>query len=239
MGYKAVAFDLDGTILDTVEDLRGALNHALAETGHRCDFTAAEVKLFFGSGALAAFARALSLEAGDPPDSLEAVGAPGDGRLDALCPEAERALAVFKTWYPAHCEIATRPYPGVPELMAALQGGGVKIAVVSNKLDAAAGMLCAKHFPGLVDAALGEREPEVRRKPAPDMLDEALRRLGVSRSDAVCVGDSEIDLETAENAGMDCIAVSWGFRSRAFLAARGAARIADDVGTLRRMILEH
>ena len=220
MRYKAAVFDMDGTILNTLDDLCASLNHAMAETGHRSDFTPGEVGAFFGSGAEEAMARALRTEGG------------GNAKPE----EARRVFEVFRGWYPTHCEINTRPYPGVPELLTELRARGVKTAVVSNKLDAAVRSLCKTHFPGLIDAALGER-PDVRRKPAPDMTLAALERLGVPPAEAVYIGDSEVDLLTAENAGTDCVAVSWGFRSRGFLEARGAARIADDPAALLREIL--
>ena len=238
MPCKAVLFDMDGTVLNTLDDLTGAVNHAMAATGHRHDFTARETGAFFGSGALAAMARALCAEAGQDPDSLETVGTPGDDTLDRVGAEALRALAVFREYYPAHCEINTMPYPGVLALMEALRARGVKTAVVSNKLDAAVGPLCEKYFPGLVDFALGERDG-VRRKPAPDMCGTALRALGVSAEDAVYVGDSEVDLETADNAHLRCVAVSWGFRGRAFLERHGAETIADDADALLRILTQN
>ena len=187
---------------------------------------------FFGSGAEVAVVRALCLEAGLPASALEAVGTPGDGTVSRFAPEAQRVLAVFRAWYPAHCEIQTRPYPGVPELLRALRARGLRTAVVSNKLDAAVQSLTQRHFPGLFDAALGEREPELRRKPAPDMTLAALARMGAESAEAVYVGDSEIDLLSAENAGMDCVSVAWGFRSREFLAAHSAAVIVEDPAAL-------
>ena len=220
MRYKAAVFDMDGTILNTLDDLCASLNHAMAETGHRSDFTPGEVGAFFGSGAEEAMARALRTEGGGSTEPEE----------------ARRVFEVFRVWYPAHCEINTRPYPGVLELLTKLRERGVKTAVVSNKLDAAVQALCKTHFPGLFDAHLGEREI-VRRKPAPDMTLAALERLGVPPSEAVYIGDSEVDLLTAENAGTDCVAVSWGFRSRDFLEAHGAARIADDPAALLLEIL--
>lgn len=237
MNCKAVLFDMDGTVLNTLNDLTGAVNYAMAATGHWHDFTARETGAFFGSGALVAVARALCAEAGRPLEALEAVGTAGDDTLDRVGAEAERVLAAFKAYYPTHCEIETKPYPGVLALMRALREHGVKIAVVSNKLDAAMQTLCARHFPGLVDFALGERDG-IRRKPAPDMIAEALRVLGVSPAQSVYVGDSEVDLETAKNAGLKCVAVSWGFRGRRFLEARGAERIAGDAETLLRYLTE-
>lgn len=222
MGYKAVIFDMDGTILNTLEDLAGAINYAMGQAGHRCDFTAEEVGQFFGSGAKVAVTRALQCETGAAPPE----------------PEVTRVLALFQEYYPAHCEIRTRPYGKIPELLAALREKGIQTAVVSNKMDQAVRKLCEKHFPGCFDAVLGEREPEIRRKPAPDMTEAALAQMGAGRQDAVYIGDSEVDLETAENAGLDCICVSWGFRGRAYLERCGAKCIVDDVETLTRILLE-
>lgn len=219
MQYRAVVFDMDGTILNTLEDLTASLNHALEETGHRHDFSGQAVGCFFGSGARVAAARALRAEAGETPEeTLEDAPEP---------PGTEAVFSVFKKWYPLHCEERTCPYPGIPELLRSLREKGFGLAVVSNKLDGAVQALCETHFPGLFDAALGEKEPERRRKPAPDMVLAALERLGVSPEEAVLVGDSEIDLLTAAAAGTDCVAVAWGFRSRDFLRARGAERIID------------
>ena len=237
MDYLAAVFDMDGTILDTLEDLRDSLNHALEARGHRHDYRTEQVGSFFGSGAEVAVARALALEAGMPQEELLRLRSADDRFLKALRAEVGEVLAVFKDWYPAHCEIKTRPYPGIPALLHTLRAAGIRVAVVSNKLDSAVQPLCAAHFPGMVDAALGEREPEIRRKPAPDMTLEALRRLHVTHREAVYIGDSEIDLLTAANTGMDCIAVSWGFRSRAFLAQQGAERIADSTRELEQMVL--
>ena len=233
---RAVVFDMDGTILNTVDDLRDSLNYALGQSGHRCDFTAAQVGSFFGSGAEVAVVRALCMEDGCPPEALERVGTPGDGTVARYFPASERVLSVFREWYPAHCENQTRPYPGICGVLETLRERGIKTAVVSNKLDRAVQALCEKHFPGLFDAALGEREPEVRRKPAPDMTLAALARMETAAGEAVYVGDSEIDLLSAKNTGMDCIAVTWGFRSRSFLQRHGAQVIVDDAASLLRTI---
>ena len=236
MHVRAVIFDMDGTILNTLDDLRDSINHALEKNGHRHDYPSGTVRSFFGSGAEVAVARALALERGAAPGSLEKIGMPGDPTLQALRPEVQPVLAEFRRWYPAHCENLTRPYPGIPELLRTLRGRGMLVAVVSNKLDAAVQALCQRHFSGLVDAALGEREPEIRRKPAPDMTCAALRALDTAQSEAVYVGDSEIDLLTAENARLACVAVTWGFRDRAFLVAHGARHVADDAAALERML---
>ena len=236
MAYKAVLFDLDGTILDTLGDLKNALNYALAETGHPYRLTAEDAGLCFGSASKVAAVRALCLEQGRDRASLVTVGTPGDNTVAEMEDEAMRVLAVFKDYYPAHCAVETQPYPGILPLLETLHARGVRIAVVSNKLDAAVQTLCAVRFPGLVDAALGE-QPGMRRKPAPDLVEAALRQLGVPAAEAVCVGDTEVDLETAKNALLPCIAVTWGFRSRAFLQARGAQRIAEDASALLKLLL--
>ena len=236
MKYRGILFDLDGTALDTLEDLRAAINHALRETGRRGSLTPAEAAACVGSGLKIACVRALCLEEGSPLSALEAMGTPGDPLTAAHEAEAERVLAVLKPWYAAHSEIATRPYPGIPELMAALRREGCKTAVVSNKPDGATGALCGRYFPGLLDLALGEREPEVRRKPAPDLALRAMAELGLAPGETVYIGDSEIDLQTAANAGLPCITVTWGFRSRDFLLARGAETLADSVEELAALL---
>ena len=237
--FRAAVFDMDGTILNTGEDLRDSLNYALSRTGHRCDYDTAQVGSFFGSGALVAVVRALCTEQGAAPEALERVGTPGDGSMARFGPAAEEVMAVFRDWYPRHCEIFTRPYEGIPELLRRLREAGIRTAVVSNKLDAAVQSLCARHFPGLFDAALGEREPERRRKPHPDMALEALKRMGVPPEAAVCVGDTEIDLQTARNAGTACVSVAWGCRTRDFLTARGAKTIVDSVEELERSLIRN
>ena len=220
MGYQAAIFDMDGTILNTLEDLTTALNYAMGQAGHRHDFSAEEVRLFFGNGAKMAVAAALRRESGP-----------------AQAQDISRVLAHFQAYYPSHCTLHTRPYAGILELLAALRRQGIRTAVVSNKMDTAVQALCDRHFSGCFDAVLGEREPEIRRKPAPDMTEAALRTLGIDRAEAVYIGDSEVDIQTAQNAGLDCICVSWGFRSRQSLEAHRAACIADDVPALSRMLL--
>ena len=209
---QAVIFDMDGTILNTLEDLTGSLNYALGQTGHRHDYVAEDVKHFFGSGIRVAISRALAAEG--QPD------VPEDD------PEVERVREIFAPHYAKHCNDHTGPYPGIPECIAALRKRGILTAVVSNKPDFAVQTLAREIFPGCFDLADGEQSG-VRRKPAPDMTDKALKDLKTSKENAVYVGDSEVDLMTAKNAGLPCIAVSWGFRSIEFLKARGASTIVD------------
>ena len=237
--WECAVFDMDGTTLDTVGDLRDAINYAMGQAGHRSDFSLQDAAAFFGSGIRVAAVRALCLERGAALADLEQIGTEGDGTVAENAAEADRIAAIFRPYYTAHSEQLTRPYPGVAELLKALRGAGIRTAVVSNKPDAAVQLLCEKYFPSLLDGAMGEQEPDIRRKPAPDMVFKVLKRLGISPERAVYIGDSEVDLETAANCGMDCIIVTWGFRSRAFLEAHGAQEIADSAGELAEMLLQN
>jgi phosphoglycolate phosphatase len=135
----------------------------------------------------------------------------------------EEVLATFQAYYLAHSLDITRPYSGIPEMLAALRCRGCRIAVVSNKFDAATKALCTHFFPDSVEVAIGEHEAQgIRKKPAPDTVMEALRQLGVPREGAVYVGDSDVDVATARNSGLPCISVLWGFSDRNFLTAHDA-----------------
>lgn len=239
MAYTTVIFDMDGTILDTLADLTASLDHALAACGHDHGFGCREVGSFFGSGAEVAVTRALAVEAGRAGDegALEAIGRDVDAAALGLDPaEVERVRAAFAEHYAVHCNDHTRPYPGIPGLLSALAEAGLHRAVVSNKMDPEVRRLSDLHFPGLLDVSVGE-QPGVRRKPAPDVTLRVMELLGVGAGDVAYVGDSEIDLLTAENAGLDCVAVTWGFRSRRFLEAHGARAVADDANELGRLLL--
>lgn len=200
---KLAIFDMDGTILDTLEDLKNSLNFALDKNGFPTR-TLDEVRRFVGNGI------GKLIERGTP-----------DGCTEEM---RERVRADFFPHYAAHCNDHTRPYEGIPEVIAALRKAGYLTAVVSNKADFAVQELCKIWFDGLFDAAVGEREG-LQRKPAPDSVFEVCRKLGIPVSDAVYIGDSEVDLQTARNAGMDVISVEWGFRDAAYLRAHGADRI--------------
>ena len=217
MMIKAAIFDMDGTILDTIEDLNDAINHTLAHFGFDCDFTPDEAKAFFCYGARAAVSSA-----------LKAVNAPADEAT------VDRVLQYYKPYYASHGDIKTRPYPGVPELLSKLSSSGIKTAVVSNKPDPAVQNLCNVYFPGMFDFSLGE-VTGIRRKPEPDMIFKCLKELDVSPAEAVYIGDSEVDVQTAGNSGLSCICVDWGFRTRDHLA--GADRIVSDCDELARVIL--
>jgi len=189
-----ILFDLDGTLLDTLEDLVDATNYALARFGHP-PRTKAEVRRFIGNGA----------------ENQIRLSLPDDNKEDL-----QAVLAAYKPYYTAHCQIKTKPYDGV---LAALKTLGEKypIAIVSNKPDAAVKALCADYFPGIY--ALGEAAG-CPRKPAADMVFKAMEAIGVDR--CVYVGDSEVDVLTAKNAEVPCVCVLWGFRDREDMEAVGA-----------------
>ena len=200
MTYKTAVFDLDGTLLDTLEDLYLAVNRALSL--HALPpRTRDEVRTFVGNGVELLIRRAV----------------PAGTREE----ETLRVLADFKEIYAGICEEHTAPYAGIPDLLAALRSRGVRVAVVSNKFDEATKRLCARYFGDLVEVAVGERAG-VRKKPAPDTVLEALRDLGAPLDSAVFIGDSDVDVATAAAAGMPCLSVTWGFRDEAFLVAHGA-----------------
>ena len=200
MPYQTAIFDLDGTLLDTLEDLYRAVNTALAARSFPLR-SRDEVRMFVGNGVEMLIRRA----------------------VPAGCDEETTlaTLAHFKTTYAAICKDHTRPYDGILPALATLRERGVRVAVVSNKFDAATKSLCAEYFGDLVEVAIGERA-DVRKKPAPDTVMEALRELGVTSQGAVYIGDSDVDIRTAENCGMDCISVTWGLRDEDFLLENGA-----------------
>ena len=147
----------------------------------------------------------------------------------------EQVFEEFKTWYAVHCNDKTSAYDGIKEMLLALRKAGVRTAVVSNKADFGVQTLCKTYFSGLLDVAVGQREG-IRLKPAPDSVNEVLRLLEIRREDAVYIGDSDVDIDTARNAGMDCISVTWGFRRREFLLEHGAVILADKPENLEEII---
>ncbi len=191
----AVVFDLDGTLLDTLDDLATSVNFALTQHG-LLPRPVSEIRTFLGNGI-----RYLM---------RHAVG----GRLSES--EDEAAFQTFRSHYVDHCLDKTKPYPGIMELLEKLKAQGIKMAIVSNKLDPAVKELAARFFSGLITSAVGER-PDVRRKPYPDAVLAALDELDVKPDRAIYVGDSEVDLETAQAAGLPCALVLWGFRDEPFL----------------------
>ena len=216
MKYKIAIFDLDGTILNTIEDLADSLNYALAKNGYK-ERTVAETQSFVGNGLLMLVKRAIK------PETSEE--------------EAQKVLADLKAYYKIHCADKTKPYEGIPELLKDLKTADYLLAVVSNKADYAVQILCEQYFPGMFDLAVGERE-NVQRKPAPDSVNAVLAELGLKKEEAVYIGDSDVDIETAENAGTDSILVAWGFRGAEFLREKGAKNIVFDTEELKSCLLE-
>ena len=216
MGYKAVLFDMDGTLLDTLEDLCDSTNHALRQMGYP-PRGIEEIRRFIGNGAEKQIRRAVP-----------------EGTSEEKIMET---LAAFRAYYQDHCQIKTKVYGGLLDMLSELKEKGVKMAVVSNKPDAAVKKLNREYFGDRLDYAIGPSDG-VRCKPYPDMAEEALKALGVEKKDAVFVGDSEVDVQTGLNAGLDVIAVSWGFRSRDVVIEAGAKMIADDAHQLEKFILE-
>ena len=216
MSYKAVLFDMDGTLLDTLEDLCDSTNHALRQMGYP-PRGIEEIRRFIGNGAEKQIRRAVP-----------------EGTSEEKIMET---LAAFRAYYQDHCQIKTKVYDGLLDMLSELKEKGVKMAVVSNKPDAAVKKLNREYFGDRLDYAIGPSDG-VRCKPYPDMAEEALKALGVAKKDAVFVGDSEVDVQTGLNAGLDVIAVSWGFRSREVVIEAGASKIADDAHQLEKFILE-
>ena len=200
--YNTFIFDLDGTLLDSLADLAASTNYALRTHGmpeHSID----DVRRFVGNGVRKLMERAIP-----------------DGETN---PDFEATFATFREHYMHHSLDTTRPYQGVPEVLAELKARGCRLAVVSNKMMAATVELCRHFFPDTIEVAIGEHEAEgIRKKPAPDTVFAALRELGVEKSGAVYVGDSDVDIQTAANSGLPCISVLWGFRDRDFLIQHGA-----------------
>lgn len=215
MTYQAAIFDLDGTLLDTLEDLWGSVNHTL-RAHDMPERSRDDVRAFLGNGMRTLMH--LSVPAGTSPE-VEA-----------------RLLAEFKEHYAVHSADHTAPYPQVVKLIEILAGEGVRRGVVSNKDDFAVQDLVERYFPHMFDVVVGERAG-IRRKPAPDTVLAVTRKLSVGVNDVIYVGDSEVDLETAANVGCACAAVSWGFRDRDFLVAHGATLIADTTEELAEAIL--
>lgn len=215
MKYKLVIFDLDGTLVDTIADLGTATNAALAAKG----LPQHEPEAF--RGMVGHGVRNLVKQA--MPEPMRA----DDRAVDAL-------LKLFLAYYIEHLDDRSRPYPGIPELLADLQAAGVQLGVASNKFQAGAEKLIGRMFPGIAFAAVLGGRPGVPLKPDPAVVDEIRLRAGVSREETLMVGDSGADIAAAEAAGVACVAVSWGFRSREALAA--APRIVDTAQELRTLL---
>ena len=210
MKYELAVFDLDGTVLDTLTDLDNSLNFALDKFSMP-KRTIDETRAFVGNGI-----RKL-IERGVP-----------SGTPVSVTDEVEKA---FNEHYAAHCADNTKPYGGIHELIKKLREAGIKTAVVSNKADYAVQTLCKKYFDGLFDFCVGARE-NVRKKPFPDSVNEVIKTLNADRTKTVYIGDSEVDIATAANAGVPCLSVTWGFRDVRCLIENGATDIVSDMKTL-------
>lgn len=206
MKYDAVIFDLDGTVLDTLADIHDALNFALTEVGLPTR-ELVQTRKSVGNGLRKLVER--SVPAGTTPE------------------KEEELFRVFTARYKDHAADKTSVYPGITDMLTELRAAGLKTAVISNKLDTVLKPLSRQYFGDLLDIAVGERA-NVRRKPAPDAVFEVIKALGCSKDRCIYVGDSEVDLETAANSGLDCIAVCWGNRDKDFLAECGATVIVSD-----------
>ena len=197
--FDTYIFDLDGTLLSTLNDLTASTNYALRWTGMP-ERTIEEIRMFVGNGVKLLMERAI-------PNGINN-------------PKFEETYAKFREHYLEHNLDTTSPYDGIPELLRELKRRGKKLAIVSNKFYAATQDLAKHFFPDTIKVAIGERET-IRKKPAPDTVLEALRQLGASKEGAVYIGDSDVDIMTAKNCGLPCISVLWGFRDKDFLIQHG------------------
>lgn len=205
MKYEAMVFDLDGTLTDTLLDLKNSVNYALREFGFP-ERSIDEVRSFVGNGVRRLIY--LSVPEGTPDDV------------------SEKCLTSFKSYYSEHSCVETKPYCGIIEMLSTLKKKGIKTAVVTNKMQEAAADITELFFDGLVDVTVGQVDG-VAQKPQPDGVFNALEKLGVSKEKAVYIGDSEVDCQTAKNAEIPCIGVTWGFRAREVLESSGADYIID------------
>lgn len=213
--YKAVIFDLDGTLLDTLGDLHAAVNHALNAFGFP-ERSIDEVRRFIGNGVVKL------MERSTPEDT--------DAETNRRC------LDVFRQYYLIHMQDMTAPYEGVIELIEKLREKGIKTAVVSNKLHQAVYELCEDYFPGIIDEAIGV-SVESERKPSPVNVYKALEKMDVTADECIYIGDSEVDVQTSHNAGVKCIGVTWGFRDREELVEAGAELIMENCDDIFQFIV--
>ena len=214
--YKAVLFDMDGTVLDTVGDLTDAINVSLEKFGFPVR-SQEEVKSFLGKG----------------PAHFVNCAVP-EGTDEAT---RRQVLAFYEPYYDSHCQIKTAPYPGIMELLHCLKNRGIQLAVISNKQEPAVKALAARHFGDLLALAVGTSD-SIPCKPNPAAVLSAMGELGVEKSETLYVGDMDVDLNTARNAGIDCVCVAWGFLGRKKLESLGAEHIVDSTEELLEFILK-
>lgn len=207
MKKKIVIFDLDGTLINTLEDLKDSTNYALSCLNYPTK-TIDEICQFVGNGVAKLIERAIP-----------------DGKDN---PDFQQCLETFKNHYSKNMYNKTAPYDKIPQILKTLKQKGYITAVVSNKFDMAVKELCSKYFPDLIDFAAGENEAcGIRKKPAPDTVLKVLEKFNLTNNEAVYVGDSDVDIMTAKNSKMPCISVTWGFRNREFLIKHDAEIIID------------
>lgn len=213
---KTVIFDLDGTLLYTLEDLADSTNFALEKYNHsKC--TLSQIRSYVGNGVARLVERAI-------PSGKEN-------------PDFQNCLETMKSHYKENMYNKTRPFDGVLEMLDTLQKKHIRTAVVSNKFDSAVKELCGHYFGNRIEIAIGE-SLNVKKKPAPDSVLEVMRILNTPADECVYVGDSEVDILTAKNAGIKCISVDWGYKDRSFLAENGAKNIVSSCDELLAQILE-
>ncbi len=211
-----VIFDLDGTLLDTLEDLALSVNYCMERFGGP-HFAREEVREMVGNGIYVLMEKAL----------------PG-GREH---PRYTECMKAFAPYYQSHMMDHTAPFSGIMELLANLKAKGYKLAIVSNKFDAAVKELNQRFFAERICVAIGEAEDKgVRKKPAPDTVFQAMEELGSAPEDCLYVGDSDVDIETAKNAGIPCVCVTWGFKTADFLQEHGAQTVVDTMKELESAI---
>lgn len=203
--FETYIFDLDGTLLSTLDDLAASTNYALRWAGMP-ERTVEEVRMFVGNGVKLLMERAI-------PNGINN-------------PKFEGTYAKFREHYMEHNLDTTCPYEGIPELLRELKRRGKKLAIVSNKFYAATQELAKHFFPDTIEVAIGERD-SIRKKPAPDTVLEALKQLGASKDNAVYIGDSDVDIMTAKNCNLPCISVLWGFRDKDYLVKHGGTIFVD------------
>lgn len=209
MKYETFIFDLDGTLLDTLADLTTAVNYALEKNGYPLR-SIDEVREFIGNGVVKLIERAIGLPKAETPNF-------------------EETFSSFKRYYAEHCMEQTKLYEGIEAALLAIKEKGKKCAIVSNKADFAVKILNEAYFKGLIGVAIGENEAAgVRKKPSPDSVLLALKELRAEKDGAVYIGDSEVDIETARNAGLPCLSVAWGMKTRAFLESHGAETVLEE-----------
>ena len=219
MTKRYAIFDLDGTLLDTLDDLTDSMNYMLGKHNFPLR-TRDEVRNFVGNGVRKLVERAV------PPEYKA-----DDEFIDKFYND-------FSLYYNSHSDVKTSPYPGTLDMLDKLLENGFDIAIVSNKIDSAVKSLSAKFFGGRIRSAIGEK-PSIRHKPEPDMVFMAMEEMGADKENSIYIGDSEVDIQTAKNAGIPCISVLWGFKDRNFLEDSGATTIVESMEELGERLVNY